>query len=86
MKNDAYRTISKYYNLVIEPAIHHAKLLGLEMWPPKDGSLVLDVGCGTGIQLQLYQEKGCRVVGVDQSPSMIQKARERLGEKAKLDL
>jgi ubiquinone/menaquinone biosynthesis C-methylase UbiE len=86
MKNDAYRPWAKYYNLVIEPMIHHAKLLGLEMWPPKDGLVVLDIGCGTGTQLQLYQEKGCTVVGVDRSPSMIQKARERLGKRAKLDL
>jgi ubiquinone/menaquinone biosynthesis C-methylase UbiE len=86
MKNDAYRLWSTCYDWVIEPVIHHAKLLGLEMWPPKASSVVLDIGCGTGAQLQLYQEKGCTVVGVDRSPSMIRKARERLGKKANLEL
>ena len=40
---------------------------------------VLDVACGTGaVALELAQQKGCSVVGVDQSPEMLDEARRRL--------
>ena len=40
---------------------------------------VLDVACGTGaVALELAQQKGCSVVGVDQSHEMLDEARRRL--------
>ena len=40
---------------------------------------VLDVACGTGaVALELVRQKGCAVVGVDQSPEMLAEARRRL--------
>ena len=40
---------------------------------------VLDVACGTGaVALELVRQKGCTVVGVDQSPEMLDEARRRL--------
>lgn len=40
---------------------------------------VLDVACGTGaVALELVRQKGCAVVGVDQSPEMLDEARRRL--------
>lgn len=40
---------------------------------------VLDVACGTGaVTLELVRQKGCAVVGVDQSPEMLDEARRRL--------
>jgi demethylmenaquinone methyltransferase/2-methoxy-6-polyprenyl-1,4-benzoquinol methylase len=40
---------------------------------------VLDVACGTGaVALELARQKGCSVVGVDQSPEMLAEARRRL--------
>ena len=45
---------------------------------------VLDVGCGTGSQLELYQRYKCDLYGIDLSPSMLEMARERLGDTAKL--
>ena len=47
---------------------------------------VLDVGCGTGTQLALYQAAGCPVAGVDTSPAMLQAARHKLGGAADLRL
>jgi demethylmenaquinone methyltransferase/2-methoxy-6-polyprenyl-1,4-benzoquinol methylase len=41
--------------------------------------VVLDVACGTGaVALELVRQKGCSVVGVDQSPEMLAEARRRL--------
>jgi SAM-dependent methyltransferase len=39
------------------------------------GRDVLDVGCGTGIAARLFQEAGCRVLGVDPDPRMAGLAR-----------
>jgi SAM-dependent methyltransferase len=45
------------------------------------GDVVFDVGCGTGLSLPLLQPlvgaKG-RIVGIEQSPEMMQRARERV--------
>ena len=44
---------------------------------PED--VVLDVATGTGaVALELVRQKGCAVVGVDQSPEMLAEARRRL--------
>jgi demethylmenaquinone methyltransferase/2-methoxy-6-polyprenyl-1,4-benzoquinol methylase len=43
------------------------------------GSTVVDVACGTGaVTLELVRQKGCSVVGVDQSPEMLAEARRRI--------
>lgn len=60
------------------------RLLGLRMFAPKPGMAVLDVGCGTGAQLELYQRFDCRLSGIDASPSMLGLAKARLGEAADL--
>ncbi|OMP68398.1 class I SAM-dependent methyltransferase [Domibacillus epiphyticus] len=41
---------------------------------PTAGERILDVGCGTGDLANTLSEKGIEAVGVDQSPSMIEKA------------
>lgn len=56
------------------------------MYPPREGMVVLDVGCGTGIHLEHYKRTGCTVFGIDLSPSMLQVARHRLGESVNLYL
>lgn len=46
---------------------------------------VLDVATGTGaVALELIRQKGCAVVGLDQSPEMLAAARERLGPDVRL--
>jgi arsenite methyltransferase len=43
----------------------------------REGSYVLDVGCGAGATaVYLVQQHGCRVAGVDILPRMIERARE----------
>ena len=43
------------------------------------GSLVLDVGIGTGLAVKGYQEKGASVIGIDHDPAMIKIARAATG-------
>jgi demethylmenaquinone methyltransferase / 2-methoxy-6-polyprenyl-1,4-benzoquinol methylase len=51
----------------------------------RPGERVLDVATGTGaVARELILQHGCRVVGVDQSPEMLDEARRRLGGEVEL--
>lgn len=75
-----YRRRARFYDLQIalaEPIRRRAaERLGL-----RPGETVLDVGCGTGLSLAILEEwagpKG-RIVGIEQSPEMIEQAQERV--------
>jgi ubiquinone/menaquinone biosynthesis C-methylase UbiE len=86
MKADSYKRIAKVYDRLFEPLNRDLRAIGIKMFPPKGGMTVLDVGSGTGIHLEKYQRAGCAVYGIDQSPSMLRVARNRLGEGANLYL
>jgi len=47
---------------------------------------VLDVGCGTESDLELYGQAGCEAYGVDLSPAMLKVAQEKLRDSADLRL
>jgi ubiquinone/menaquinone biosynthesis C-methylase UbiE len=77
-----YRRRASVYDLelaLFEPVRHKAiSRLALKL-----GDVVLDVGCGTGLSLELVRQgigpKG-RIIGIEQSPEMISKARERVAQ------
>jgi demethylmenaquinone methyltransferase/2-methoxy-6-polyprenyl-1,4-benzoquinol methylase len=48
------------------------------------GDTVLDVATGTGAVAAEIRQKGCAVVGLDQSPEMLAEARRRLGPETQL--
>jgi demethylmenaquinone methyltransferase/2-methoxy-6-polyprenyl-1,4-benzoquinol methylase len=86
MKVDPYQNIAKFYDRLFEPLNRGLRGIGMKMFPPRRGMHVLDVGCGTGVHLNDYQNAGCTVSGIDLSPSMLQVARNRLGGRACLYL
>lgn len=47
---------------------------------------VLEVGCGTGANLELFVDSGCEITGIDLSPSMMDIARRKLDDRADLHL
>ena len=51
---------------------------------PRPGERVLDIGCGSGNHLIVFNRMGLDVSGIDASPHMIQKAEERLGNRCGL--
>ena len=57
----------------------------ISSWPRRKQSL-LDIGCGTGVFLELFWESGFDVYGIDSSARMLTKAREKLGHRADLHL
>ncbi|MFP4600770.1 MAG: class I SAM-dependent methyltransferase, partial [Persicimonas sp.] len=46
---------------------------------------VLDAGCGPGVYTEWLVDRGADVVGVDVSLTMVERARERVGEKARIE-
>lgn len=86
MSKDPYRFSARFYDRLFEPINSGLRLLGLRMFLPKEGMSILDVGCGTGSHLEMYQRYRCNLYGIDSSPAMLEISRERLGDKADLYL
>ena len=53
----------------------------LDLLEPQPGERVLDIGCGTGNRLLFFSKLGLGISGIDASPYMINRARERLGNR-----
>ena len=83
---DAYRNIAGIYDRLFESMNRGLRLAGIRMFRPSKGMNILDVGCGTGSHLELYQRYECNLYGIDLSPSMLAVARVRLGNSIQLDL
>jgi ubiquinone/menaquinone biosynthesis C-methylase UbiE len=84
--DDQYSFIAHQYDRLLGPFLDGLRVAALRLRPPAAGWRVLDVGCGTGAQLELYQRAGCRVAGIEASPAMAQVARRRLGAHAELEV
>ncbi len=86
MNDDPYRNVAGIYDRIFEPINKGLRSLGARMLPPEQGMQVLDIGCGTGVHLDLYKKYGCKLYGVDTSPAMLGMAKQRLGDSADLRL
>jgi SAM-dependent methyltransferase len=53
--------------------------LMLNLLQPRTGDSVLDIGCGTGVNLEPLLEEGINVTGIDPSPYMLDLAIHNLG-------
>ena len=51
---------------------------------PLSGTVVLDAACGSGAQCEWLADQGAEVTGIDFSPKMIEQARLRCGDRARL--
>jgi ubiquinone/menaquinone biosynthesis C-methylase UbiE len=54
-------------------------------WPRRKQKLV-DIGCGTGTFLEFFWSCGFDLTGMDKSPDMLARAREKIGHRADLHL
>jgi len=86
MTNDPYRRVAGLFDTIFEPMNRGLRLIGLGMFRPRKGMAVLDVGCGTGVHLELYRRFECSLFGIDTSQSMLDTAKKRFGEFADLKL
>jgi trans-aconitate 2-methyltransferase len=71
------------YDRVSNPQVEMAEVV-LERLPLRGDETVLDAGCGTGRVTELLIDRlpAGHVVAVDSAPSMVEHAREALGERA----
>jgi ubiquinone/menaquinone biosynthesis C-methylase UbiE len=83
---DQYKFIANWYDKIFEPLNSGLREIGLKMHPAEEGMDVLDIGCGTGAHLKMYQEEKCNVFGIDLSDAMLKVARNKLGKNADLRL
>lgn len=84
MRKDPYKRTAGLYDRMFESMNKGLRVLGIRMFIPPRGGAILDVGCGTGAHLEIYQRFGGSLHGVDTSPAMLKLARDRLGERAEL--
>jgi len=49
----------------------------IDVLAPQAGETILDLGCGTGQLASQIAARGARVIGIDVSPTMIKRAREK---------
>lgn len=56
----------------------------LELVSPAPGESLLDVGCGPGNFLRLFQRQRCVLTGMDSSAAALELARNKLGERCEL--
>ncbi|MEX2189471.1 MAG: methyltransferase domain-containing protein, partial [Bacteroidota bacterium] len=86
MSKDPYSHLAGVFDILFEPMNRGLRLIGRAMYRPTKGMKILDVGCGTGTHLELYQKYDCALHGIDTSESMMQRARKRLNGTADLRL
>lgn len=73
----AYRRYANHYDRIFGPVFNPGRKLALQTLDLEPGQRVLEVGVGTGLSLPYYP-KDVRVVGIDISPEMLDKARDRV--------
>jgi demethylmenaquinone methyltransferase/2-methoxy-6-polyprenyl-1,4-benzoquinol methylase len=72
-------TYDRYANLLSFGQDPRWRRFLVSLLPVGPDDTVVDVACGTAaVALELVRQKGCSVVGVDQSPEMLEQARARL--------
>jgi phosphatidylethanolamine/phosphatidyl-N-methylethanolamine N-methyltransferase len=76
---DAYARWAPVYDLVFGPVMEASRKAAVAALPP-GARRVLEVGVGTGISLPDYPA-ATRVVGIDLSPDMLERARRRVADR-----
>jgi phosphatidylethanolamine/phosphatidyl-N-methylethanolamine N-methyltransferase len=76
-----YEKLASVYDWVFGPTLHAGRLQAMQRMAIAPKDRILEVGVGTGINLALYP-KDCHVTGIDLSEGMLEKAHERVAEKA----
>src|SRR5205814_5665377 len=77
---NVYDKLAKVYDLTFGPTLHPGRLKAIKRMNIQPGERVLEVGVGTGINLDLYP-RDAAITGIDYTASMLEKARERAAKR-----
>ena len=74
-----YTTVAPWYDVVSAewPVYRRGRRAAFELLALRPGERVLDIGCGTGLDLPFVRAAGASFCGVDASPQMLMAARRR---------
>ncbi len=76
-----YEKLASVYDLVFGPTLHPGRIEAIRKMKIRPGDSVLEVGVGTGINLSMYPSS-CAITGIDFSAPMLDKAHDRILNKA----
>ena len=71
-----YARLAPIYDLVYGVSLEHGRRQAMARLAPKHGESILEIGIGTGLSATAYPN-GCRVVGIDLSTAMLERAKRR---------
>lgn len=75
-----YSSYASVYDLIFGRVFHRSRCDAVDLLGLKPDARLLEIGVGTGLSLPLYPS-GCRVTGIDLSPKMLEKSRERIARR-----
>ncbi len=75
-----YGKLASSYDWFFGPTLHPGRLQAIQRMGIQPTDRILEVGVGTGINAALYPRE-CKVTGIDFSPSMLERAQERIARK-----
>lgn len=83
--SNGYRLWAESYDSEANPMLSLEQRTLAPLLPLLDGRNVLDLGCGTGRWLELLKDaRASNLVGVDLSPEMLNRAKQKLGDSTTL--
>ena len=78
MSSDSYKNIALWYDLLSAWALKHLRSRVATLCHESGWRTVLDIGCGTGVQVAQLHMMGIHCYGLDASPAMLAIAQKRL--------
>jgi ubiquinone/menaquinone biosynthesis C-methylase UbiE len=77
---------ARWYDPIFNELLGGLRDLVARVAAPDEGLMVLDIGCGTGTQISIYDNAGCKVHGIDLSAPMLEIAGSKLEPGAALSM
>ena len=75
-----YHRLAPVYDLVYGATLAPGRRQAMSRLAPATGELILEIGVGTGLSALAYPSR-CRVVAIDLSPAMLDRARARFARR-----
>src|SRR5262245_24604338 len=75
-----YHRLAPVYDLIYGVTLEHGRRRAMSALAPRAGESILEIGVGTGLSAVEYPS-GCRIVAIDVSAPMIERARTRLARR-----